>query len=291
MLALVIASLPAWGDELPAEAKQALDAYVKAIETGNPDGMWELYGERERQKVRQQVQDGDRAKWLIERAASLWGKGGEVEVKEVILGATVSIAHVRFPSGQVVSLRFGKEEGAIRILDHGRIQNPRNQIVAQSMLKQLVSTEGVWRQTDSDLNGAQDYWTLDVAGYYYRLDASGNTLKYIEARMAKADRLGLGKYTKDAPEPRDGYWLRAMTTDEAGNAYTANTNEAQTVGMNPSKYGYCAYPAEYGVSGTMTYIVNEEGVVYEKDLGADSKDGCDTWPASDPSTAGWVASE
>jgi hypothetical protein len=28
-----------------------------------------------------------------------------------------------------------------------------------------------------------------------------------------------------------------------------------------------AYPAEYGVSGVKTFIVNHQGMVYEKDLG------------------------
>jgi hypothetical protein len=28
-----------------------------------------------------------------------------------------------------------------------------------------------------------------------------------------------------------------------------------------------AYPAEYGDSGIMTFVVNQDGIVYEKDLG------------------------
>ena len=33
-------------------------------------------------------------------------------------------------------------------------------------------------------------------------------------------------------------------------------------------FGLVAWPAEYGVSGVMSFIVNQEGVVYEKNLGA-----------------------
>jgi hypothetical protein len=32
-------------------------------------------------------------------------------------------------------------------------------------------------------------------------------------------------------------------------------------------FALVAWPAEYGVSGIMTFIVNQDGVVYEKDLG------------------------
>ena len=34
-------------------------------------------------------------------------------------------------------------------------------------------------------------------------------------------------------------------------------------------FALVAYPAEYGNSGVMTFIVNQDGVVYEKDLGKD----------------------
>jgi len=32
-------------------------------------------------------------------------------------------------------------------------------------------------------------------------------------------------------------------------------------------FAMVAYPASYGSSGIMTFIVNQDGVVYEKDLG------------------------
>jgi len=32
-------------------------------------------------------------------------------------------------------------------------------------------------------------------------------------------------------------------------------------------FAFVAYPAEYRSSGVMTFIVNENGVVYQKDLG------------------------
>ena len=32
-------------------------------------------------------------------------------------------------------------------------------------------------------------------------------------------------------------------------------------------FGLVAFPASYGVSGVMTFIVNHDGVVYQKDLG------------------------
>ncbi len=35
-------------------------------------------------------------------------------------------------------------------------------------------------------------------------------------------------------------------------------------------FALVAYPAKYGSSGIMTFIVNHEGVVFQKDLGPDT---------------------
>lgn len=36
-------------------------------------------------------------------------------------------------------------------------------------------------------------------------------------------------------------------------------------------FALVAYPAEYGNSGIMTFIVNQEGVIYQKNLGKNTK--------------------
>jgi hypothetical protein len=35
-------------------------------------------------------------------------------------------------------------------------------------------------------------------------------------------------------------------------------------------FAMMAYPAQYGSSGVMTFIVNQQGIVYQKDLGPDT---------------------
>ena len=51
-------------------------------------------------------------------------------------------------------------------------------------------------------------------------------------------------------------------------------------------FALVAYPAQYGTSGVMTFIVNHQGVVFSKDLGPDTQrlagemkvfDPDDTW--------------
>jgi hypothetical protein len=37
-------------------------------------------------------------------------------------------------------------------------------------------------------------------------------------------------------------------------------------------FGFVAYPAKYGVTGTMTFIIDQDGTVYQKDMGATTTD-------------------
>ncbi|MGH9809688.1 MAG: DUF2950 family protein, partial [Terriglobia bacterium] len=56
--------------------------------------------------------------------------------------------------------------------------------------------------------------------------------------------------------------LKAQGPDAKGGAYDYMAKGAMIGG-----YALVAWPATYGNSGVMTFIVNQDGVVYEKDLG------------------------
>jgi hypothetical protein len=56
------------------------------------------------------------------------------------------------------------------------------------------------------------------------------------------------------------------------------------------KHGFAlvAWPAQYGVSGVMTFIVDQDGVVFQKDLGPDTEAAAMAMDAFDPDSS-WVA--
>ena len=67
------------------------------------------------------------------------------------------------------------------------------------------------------------------------------------------------------PRPYHGYFykiLMAQGPDAKGGAQNYLVH-----GLMIGGFGLVAWPAEYGVSGIMTFIVNQDGVVYEKNLG------------------------
>jgi len=84
--------------------------------------------------------------------------------------------------------------------------------------------------------------------------------------FAKAQGEGYKKKGKAAPY--NGYFFRILTAqgkDAHGGAYSYLVKGKMVGG-----FALVAYPASYGVSGVKTFIVNHEGVVYQKDLGRDT---------------------
>jgi hypothetical protein len=55
-------------------------------------------------------------------------------------------------------------------------------------------------------------------------------------------------------------------------------------------FALVAYPASYGASGVKTFIVNHEGVVYEKDLGPKTDEKAKSMKAFNPDKT-WEKSE
>jgi hypothetical protein len=69
----------------------------------------------------------------------------------------------------------------------------------------------------------------------------------------------------DEPAPYHGYYYKILTAqgkNAPGGAYDYVVNGKMVGG-----FALVAYPARYGSSGIMTFVVNQDGVVYERNLG------------------------
>jgi hypothetical protein len=89
-----------------------------------------------------------------------------------------------------------------------------------------------------------------------------------------------GKVADPPPEPYYGYRyliLTAQGPSARGGAYDYIVDRHMIGG-----FALIAYPVEYGDSGVMTFIVNHDGVVYQKDLGPDTADIAAAITAFDP---------
>jgi hypothetical protein len=72
----------------------------------------------------------------------------------------------------------------------------------------------------------------------------------------------------DGPCPYYGYYYQMILTRQGAHAPGGARNYVGTDGRMTGGFALLAYQAAYGDSGVMTFIVNQNGIVREKNLGA-----------------------
>lgn len=93
-------------------------------------------------------------------------------------------------------------------------------------------------------------------------------------------------YTSGSGTPYHGYFYR-MLYAQGPNA-NGGAREYFKDGVLTEGFAAIAWPADYGASGVMTFIVNQDGVVFQKDLGEDTATAVTTIKSFDPD-ASWTA--
>ncbi|HXX93836.1 MAG TPA: hypothetical protein VEN81_09390 [Planctomycetota bacterium] len=185
-------------------------------------------------------------------------------------------------SGAVVS-------DPIRARSSGRLDlNERN---AASSLKAIATAEAEFRNREEEYHPrSRGYWVGDVSTLYTWVPEVGREpIKLIDISTAGADQAPLKKgdlprmepiETMILPMPKAGYSYRALThyEDPLGKKVPYHSGSR----FNADHFGFCASPLP-GRSGSRTFILNEGGDLYWKDLGGER---LDTFPAH-PEAAGW----
>jgi hypothetical protein len=100
-------------------------------------------------------------------------------------------------------------------------------------------------------------------GLYWK-SAEGEAESPIGPMVAYATEKGYGG-EHDTPQPFHGYFFHTLTAQGAnvkGGAKSYIMDGKMTGG-----FAFVAWPAEYRNSGVMTFLVDQDGTIYEKDLG------------------------
>jgi Protein of unknown function (DUF2950) len=106
--------------------------------------------------------------------------------------------------------------------------------------------------------------------------------------VARARAAGYPLPPRGRPVPYHGYFYRvllAQGADAPGGAY-----DFVVRGHMIGGFALVAYPASYGVSGIMTFIVNQDGTVYQKDLGPKTAQVANAMKTYNPDTT-WVKAQ
>jgi hypothetical protein len=110
-----------------------------------------------------------------------------------------------------------------------------------------------------------------------------------ESPMGPAVAAAAGEgYTGASNDPYHGYYYRLLK--EQGPAAEGGAKSYLVNGQLSGGFALLAYPANYGVSGIMTFIVDQNGVVLQKDLGDGTADLAKAITAYDPDDS-WVPAD
>jgi hypothetical protein len=172
------------------------------------------------------------------------------------------------PAGkdEILFRRIGKNELAAVDACHELVDAQKEYFarppgnLPQQFARKLVSDEGRH-------NGL--YWD----GAYNQFDSP------IDPLIAHAYGNGPEDHVGDQV-PFYGYFFRVLTSQgphAPGGAKKYVVDRKMTKG-----FAFVAYPAEYRSSGVMTFIVDESGTIYEKDLGSDTTKLAQAMTAYDP---------
>jgi hypothetical protein len=85
---------------------------------------------------------------------------------------------------------------------------------------------------------------------------------------------------QDSPSPFHGYYFRIL--EGQGKAAKGGAADYVVNGEMSGGFALVAWPVYYDASGVMTFVVNQDGIVYEKDLGPETKAAAEAIKHYDP---------
>jgi len=182
-------------------------------------------------------------------------------------------------------------EGKEEIIDR-RIG--RNELSAMAVCRAYVDAQREYASKDRNNDGYIEYAQKFLSdpgthdGLYWPTK-EGEEESPLGPAVVEAQAAGYSvDQQHEGPTPYYGYFYRILKGQgphARGGAYDYVVNDHMMGG-----FAMVAYPAEYGITGIMTFIVNHDGDVYQKDLGPDTEAIAQKMKLYDPGP-GWVKQE
>ena len=178
----------------------------------------------------------------------------------------VPIPLTKKDSGWVFDTAAGKDELLFRRIG-------RNELFTIKVLEDLAVAQSEYASEahDGGIEGefAQKILSDDGKqnGLYWET-AEGQPESPIGPLVAKATAAGYKKDTGGNPIPFHGYYYKVLT--KQGSNAPGGARNYLLDGKMTRGFAFLAYPAEYRASGVVTFMINQDGVIVQKDLGPDT---------------------
>jgi hypothetical protein len=251
-----------------ATPDQAVDALIAAVRSDKPAAIERVLGPGSGKLV----DSGDHVADRSDRAkfAAAFDQHHDIERR----GGDVAVLHIGsdewpFPvalHAHTGTWHFDARAGAQEILDR-RIG--RNETSAMTACLAFVDAERDYASADRTGSLAPQYAQKFVSspgktdGLYWPA-AAGVAQSPLGPLMAAAQAEGYG----GRHEPYHGYYYKILTGQ--GPHAPDGARDYVVKGRMIGGFALIAWPAKWGDSGVMTFMVNQDGIVYEKSLGRDT---------------------
>lgn len=252
------------GQRTFSSPKEASKAFVDAAQNNDEKALLEILGT----DAKQIVSSGD-ATADAEGRAKFARKYEEMHrfLKEPDGSVTLYIGAENWPMPIPLVMKgnlwfFDTEAGKREILFR-RIG--RNEYSAIRVCQELVAAQKEYYVMQHSEYARQIFSDEGQRNGLYWKASDGEPQSPIGPLVASAVAEGYVK-GKDAPStPYRGYFFHSLARQ--GKDASGGSKSYIVEGKMTEGFAFVAYPAEYRSSGVMTFIVNQDGVVYQKDLG------------------------
>ena len=141
----------------------------------------------------------------------------------------------------------------------------RNELSAISVCQELVAAQKEFYSAQHNEYAKEIFSNEGQHNGLYWKAAEGEPQSPVGPLVASAFAKDYAKSQDGSSTPYRGYYYRMLTRQ--GKNGPGGAKSYLVNGKLVEGFAFVAYPAEYRSSGVMTFIVNEDGIVYQKDLG------------------------
>jgi hypothetical protein len=238
----------------------AADALVDGIARNDGDAVKTVIGSDYRKYIPAETMDPEDITNFLEA----WARAHSIvraDAGKAFLGVgrngwTLPIPIVKSAAGWSFDTKGAPDEMRIRRIG-------RNELAAIQVALAYTDAQEEYKARDWNGDGVKEYATRG-------LSTPGKQDGLYWASLPGEPESPLGAEFADAKpgQPYHGYLYKILTAqgqDAPGGARSYVRNGQMTEG-----YALVAWPAKYGDTGVMTFIVNQDGIVYQKNLGTDT---------------------
>ena len=272
-----------------ASAEEAVDALVAALRQHKTDTVISILGGESRSLIVSGDPVADRR--ARETFVKAYDEAHTLVVKPAGTTLTLGKDEWAFPIPLVKNgerWRFDGKEGQEEIIAR-RIG--RNELYTIQTCLAYVDAQREYYAQDRIGKGVLQYAQKFASspgkrdGLYW-VSKLGEPPSPLGALVARARGEGYRR-AESGPTPYHGYLFKILTSQGPGAPDGAY--DYMVKGQMLGGFALVAYPAQYGSSGVMSFIVNHDGVVYEKDLGPTTAAVAAAMRSYDPT--GWTKSD